>query len=74
MKPFAELSEVSINANKRKKCVKCTWAVGNSTMSMSTMTCNYYVWTGHRRGCDPRVCDKFEPRKRGQKRKAVLTL
>lgn len=66
-KDYAQLTESDIvEIRKRNKCRQCYYSAGNTATTNCAAACNYITIVGHRRGCDPRQCDKFEP-KRGRR-------
>lgn len=61
------MSETTTTGNK--KTVKCTPSVMRTCKydggynSCSWRYCDYMSMTGHRRGCSPKSCDKYEKKK-----------
>ena len=55
--------------DNQSKTVKCTESVMKKCKysyrynSSSNTYCDYMTKVGHRRGCSPEACDKFEKRK-----------
>ena len=54
-----------------KKSVKCTEAVMKTCkyaryMCSNERYCDYISRTGHRRGCPPEECDKYEKKKKSK--------
>lgn len=60
-KSWREYTEAEIHKNKLKYCAKCRFHIGGcaATKFAETM-CNYLGITGHKRGCSPINCKKFE--------------
>ncbi len=49
------------------KCKSCVYSI---KMGQET-TCNYILVKGRMRGCEVTVCDKYERKKRGRKKKVA---
>lgn len=65
------IKTVVYEAPHLERCPKCYYR------DRLTRTCDYYLITGERRGCDPDGCDKWQPRfggryKRGGKNNEEL--
>ncbi|MCI6044268.1 hypothetical protein MR857_13295 [bacterium] len=70
-KPWKLMTAADILKIKREKCQYCLYATryGTDDRNLSVMTCDYIGITGHRRGCRPDRCDKFQEDPKTKRRK-----
>ena len=71
--PWRDMTEADIWCIKKEKCQYCMYAnkAGSTGESLTALHCDYIGKVGHRRGCRPDECDKFVPRKRKRKGRAM---
>ena len=70
-KPWKQMTAADILKIKREKCQYCLYATryGTDDRNLSAMTCDYIGIVGHRRGCRPDRCDKFQENPKSKRRK-----
>lgn len=70
-KPWKLMTAADILKIKREKFQYCLYATryGTDDRNLSVMTCDYIGITGHRRGCRPDRCDKFQEDPKTKRRK-----
>ena len=70
-KPWKLMTAADILKIKREKCQYWLYATryGTDDRNLSGMTCDYIGITGHRRGCRPDRCDKFQEDPKTKRRK-----